>query len=114
MLKSVSKAAAPLEPKYDLVYCAGLFDYLPDKICKQLMNIFYDMVAPGGLLIATNVDRSNPIRQMLDYVLEWHLIYRNGRQMLSLRPDRADPELTTVMSDETSVNIYLEVRKPLA
>jgi extracellular factor (EF) 3-hydroxypalmitic acid methyl ester biosynthesis protein len=102
------------EDKYDFLYCAGLFDYLTDPHCKQLMNIFYDMLAPGGLLVATNVDAANPIQQMLDYVLEWVLIYRSGRQLQAVAPDAADPELVTVNADPTSVNIYLEVRKPAA
>jgi extracellular factor (EF) 3-hydroxypalmitic acid methyl ester biosynthesis protein len=94
------------------VYCAGLFDYLSDSICKQLMNIFYDLLAPGGLLLATNVDVSNPIRHWLGDILEWHLIYRNGQQFRALRPDAADPELVKVQGDITGVNIFLEVRKP--
>ena len=102
------------DSKYDFLYCAGLFDYLTDPHCKQLMNIFYDMLAPGGLLVATNVDAANPIQQMLDYVLEWVLIYRSGRQLQAVAPDAADPELVTVNADPTSVNIYLEVRKPSA
>lgn len=99
---------------HDMIYCAGLFDYLPDRMCKELMNIFYDMLAPGGLLLATNVDCSNPIRNMLDYLLEWHLIYRDGKQMLEFAPERADKELVAVRADQTSVNIFLEVRKPRA
>lgn len=106
-----STATAP-ETKYDFVYCAGLFDYLADEHCKQLMNIFYDMLAPGGLLVATNVDAANPIQEMLDYVLDWNLIYRSGAQLKTVAPDAALPDLVSVCADVTSVNIYLEVRKP--
>jgi len=98
--------------KFDFVYCAGLFDYLPDNYCLQLMNIFYEMLAPGGLLVSTNVDAVNPIQQMLDYVLDWNLIYRGGRQLAEVAPDKADPDRVSVSADVTSVNIYLEVRKP--
>ncbi len=113
ILKGGARAAnGKPEDKYDFLYCAGLFDYLPDRTCKQLMNIFYNMLAPGGLLLVTNVDASNPICHMLDYVLEWHLIYRNSRQFLTLRPDQAAEEQVTVQSDITGVNLYLEVRKP--
>jgi extracellular factor (EF) 3-hydroxypalmitic acid methyl ester biosynthesis protein len=113
ILKGGSKVidGAP-DRQFDFLYCAGLFDYLPDRVCKQLMNIFYSMLAPGGLLVATNVDTSNPIRHMLDYVLEWHLIYRNGKQMHSFCPDQAHPDQATVRADDTGVNLYLEVRKP--
>ena len=111
VLKEGSRGAVSGE-KYDLVYCAGLFDYLSDRICKRLMNIFYDMLAPGGLLIATNVDASNPNRQTMEYVLEWHLTYRNSEQLHALYPDAAPPGSFSVKADETGVNIYLEVRKP--
>jgi extracellular factor (EF) 3-hydroxypalmitic acid methyl ester biosynthesis protein len=98
--------------KYDFVYCAGLFDYLPDNYCRQLMDIFYEMLAPGGLLVATNVDAVNPIQQMLDYVLDWVLIYRGGSQLAEVAPQKADPDRVSVAADVTSVNIYLTVRKP--
>lgn len=112
ILKGRNKPGADAaEARHDFIYCAGLFDYLPDKLCKQLMNIFYGMLAPDGLLVATNVDDYNPIQQMLDYVLDWRLVYRNGRQLQALAPDEADPEKVVVHADVTSVNIYLEVRK---
>ncbi len=97
---------------YDVVYCAGLFDYLSDRICLRLMDIFYEIVAPGGLLIATNVEASNPDRQMMEYLMDWHLIYRDSKQLLTLAPEKAPRENCRVLSDETKVNIFLEVRKP--
>lgn len=97
---------------FDFVYCAGLFDYLPDHFCQQLMDIFYSMLAPGGLLVATNVDAVNPIQQMLDYMLDWVLIYRSGKQLGSVAPKLADPDRVSVHADVTSVNIFVEVRKP--
>jgi extracellular factor (EF) 3-hydroxypalmitic acid methyl ester biosynthesis protein len=113
LLKGKGKSTeGGLENQYDFVYCAGLFDYLTATACKQLMNIFYDMVAPGGLLVSTNVDAANPIRNWLGDILEWHLIYRNGQQMLALRPDRAPPENARVCADATGVNLFLEIRKP--
>jgi extracellular factor (EF) 3-hydroxypalmitic acid methyl ester biosynthesis protein len=97
--------------KFDFIYCAGLFDYLTDAVCKQLMNMLFDVLAPGGLLVATNVDGANPIRHWLGTILEWHLVYRDGRQFLALRPDEAELERTSVRSDMTGVNIFLEVRR---
>lgn len=99
---------------FDMVYCAGLFDYLSDRICRRLLEVFYDLVAPGGLLVATNVDISNPSRSWMEYVLEWHLVYRNAEQFLSLAPSKAPREACVVKSDNTGVNLFLEVRKPPA
>ncbi len=97
---------------YDIVYCAGLFDYLSDRICKRLLEIFYEMLAPGGLLVATNVDASNPDRLKMEYLLDWHLIYRTGEQLKSLAPKESFPDNCRVVSDVTGVNAFLEVNKP--
>lgn len=111
ILKEAAKGEPPTE-QHDLVYCAGLFDYLSDRICQRLMDYLYSLVAPGGLLVSTNVDPSNPLRHGMEYLLEWHLIYRDQRLLRSLHPSRAREDLITTKSDATGVNIYLEVRRP--
>jgi extracellular factor (EF) 3-hydroxypalmitic acid methyl ester biosynthesis protein len=98
----------------DFVYCAGLFDYLPDRVCAQLMTMFYNMLAPGGLLIATNVDPSNPIRFTMDYIFEWRLIERSAEKMRALLPALAPPDSSRITSDITGCNVFIEVRKPAA
>lgn len=113
ILKDAGKPGPGIVPGgYDVVYCAGLFDYLSDRICKRLMNIFYDLVAPGGLLIATNVDSSNPSKNWMEYVVEWHLVYRDKQMLETLKPDLAPPGSFTVTAEQLGVNIFIEVRKP--
>jgi extracellular factor (EF) 3-hydroxypalmitic acid methyl ester biosynthesis protein len=95
---------------YDLVYCAGLFDYLSERVCRKIMEILYDLVAPGGLLITTNVAAHNPVRNMMEYVGAWNLIHRDARQLASLRPpSEGESRVTT---EPTSMNLFLELRKP--
>ena len=100
------------EKNYDLIYCAGLFDYLSDRTCAQLMNVFYDWLAPEGLLAATNVDDYKPFRHMLEFVLDWHLIYRGAEKSAALLPQRAKAENARVFKDPTEVNVFIQVRKP--
>jgi len=100
----------PKPDQYDLVYCAGLFDYLSDKVCRKLMEVFYDMLAPRGLLIVTNVD-DHPSQNEMEYFLEWYLINRDAMQLKSLAPDRAHAENVRPVCDPTGFNIFLEVRK---
>lgn len=102
---------SPEQSTYDLIYCAGLFDYLSNRICQRLMNIFYEMVAPGGLLVATNVDPSNPARYGMEFILEWHLNHRDSQQMKLLHPTGVAPGNIVTKSDDTGFNIYLEVRR---
>ncbi len=112
ILKEAGRPNTDTAGQYDVVYCAGLFDYLSDRICRRLLEIFYDMLAPGGLLIATNVHPSNPWRNWMEYLAEWHLVYRTEEEFLKLAPARAPAGAAVVKAEATGVNIFLEVRKP--
>jgi extracellular factor (EF) 3-hydroxypalmitic acid methyl ester biosynthesis protein len=111
LLKEAIKPAPGLVGRYDFVYCAGLFDYLPDRVCRQLMGVFYQWLAPHGRLLVTNVDGTLPFRNKLEFILDWNLLYRTASGMLSLKPERAPADLCWVRSDLTAVNLFLEVRK---
>lgn len=113
LLKEALRATdGDLAGGFDFVYCAGLFDYVSDRVCRRLTELFYHMLAPGGLLLVTNVDASKPFRHSMDYLLEWHLIFRNQQQMMSLVPEHLNPHFPCVLADPLAVNLYLEARKP--
>lgn len=96
---------------FDVVYCAGLFDYLSDKLCRRLMEVFYAMLVPDGLLLATNVD-NHPARQEMECFLDWHLVHRNTAQMRALAPSAAPADDVVIKRDDSGVNVFLEIRKP--
>lgn len=112
LIKESQTPASPSQKTFDLVYCAGLFDYLAENTCRQMMDIFYDSVLPGGLLIATNVNSTNPLRYGMEHLLDWHLIYRNEIEFRAVAPRKAASENVRVYADETGVNLFLEIRKP--
>lgn len=97
--------------KYDFIYCAGLFDYLPDRTCKRLMTFFHQSLTPGGLVLATNVAPTSPNRGSLELILDWHLVYRNAAQLSALHPEGVPQEEVRVLSDDTGINMFLEARK---
>jgi extracellular factor (EF) 3-hydroxypalmitic acid methyl ester biosynthesis protein len=112
LLKQSAKIVERMpERQYDLIYCAGLFDYLTDTVCHRLMTLFYTWLAPGGLLLVTNVDPSNPLRYGMEHLLDWHLIYRNASQLRALRPSQVLTEDANVKSEVTGVDLFLEVRR---
>jgi len=114
LLKDSIRSAARTGPgqQYDFVYCAGLFDYLTDTVCQRLMTLLYDWVAPEGLLLATNVEPSNPMRNGMEHLLDWQLIYRLGPGCRALRPTQVAPADFLVQADMTGVNLFMEARKP--
>jgi extracellular factor (EF) 3-hydroxypalmitic acid methyl ester biosynthesis protein len=48
----------------------------------------------------------------MEYMLDWMLIYRDGRQFAALKPEAAPPDSLRVITEETGVNLFMEVRKP--
>ncbi len=94
---------------YDFIYCAGLFDYLSDKVCTRLIKLFTMWTKPGGLILTTNVHPSNPNRGAMEHILDWYLIYRNEDQMQQLGrlPGHHD-----IYLDDTGNNVFFEIRNP--
>lgn len=107
---AVSTKSNRARETYDLVYCAGLFDYLTDSTCKALVKLFYQQLEPGGLVVVANMHDSKPFRNFIEFVLDWHLIYRNAKQMWSLCPTELVSQ-AAVIAEPTTVNLFLEIRK---
>jgi extracellular factor (EF) 3-hydroxypalmitic acid methyl ester biosynthesis protein len=105
---ALRKPKEPSAQKYDLIFCAGLFDYLSDKVCSRLLNLFFNWLKPKGVILATNVHPSNPNRYAMEHLLEWHLVYRNEREMHELAPRMGQQR---IFRDSTGVNVFLEVKK---
>ena len=63
---------------YDLIYSAGLFDYLDERVAVRLVAKLKDLLKPGGtLLIANMADKfSNSSACWMEWVVDWNLIYR--------------------------------------
>jgi extracellular factor (EF) 3-hydroxypalmitic acid methyl ester biosynthesis protein len=109
LLKQASGRTGNAKPAYDFVYCAGLFDYLNDRICGRLLRLFYSWTLPGGLVLATNVHTRQPVKGFMEHLQEWNLILRDERHMLNLCPGVGRQ---TVSSEGTGANVFLEIRKP--
>ncbi len=109
---SVQPGRNVLGGPYDLIYSGGLFDYLSPAVCKKVVSLFYTQLAPGGVVVVANMyDQFRKFSEMLEYLLDWHLIYRSAREMREFTPPSA-PLGGTVLSDD-GINLFLEVRKPV-
>lgn len=92
--------------EFDAVYCAGLFDYLSDKVCSRLTAHFAARTQHGGALLITNVHSSNTMRFVMEHVLEWYLIYRDAANLEKILPSQSI--MGKIYTDETGVNIFAE------
>jgi extracellular factor (EF) 3-hydroxypalmitic acid methyl ester biosynthesis protein len=110
LLKRTQRRSDSTE-KFDLIYCAGLFDYLAPDTCCALMEMWHDLLSPGGLMLIANMNDTKPFRNFIEFILDWQLIYRDSREILSLSPGccRASAR---VIAEPASVNLFLHIRKP--
>ena len=109
LLRAASQGGEDEFTGYDVVYCAGLFDYLSQRVCARLVELFCSMVKPGGMVIVTNVADCNPSKGWMEYLVEWNLVYRGHQEMRELVPDKFAVKRTNLVADATGVNLFLEI-----
>ncbi len=89
LLKSASPSSTSVQREtYDPIYCAGLFDYLSDRICTRLLRLFYQWTSQNdGAILVTNVHPANNALYLMEHILDWFLVYRDEKDMLALATD---------------------------
>ncbi len=95
--------------KYDLSYCAGMFDYFSDTFCKRLIKYLIKCTKPDGVAMFTNVSKDSMARYVMDYCGGWEIIHRNNAEIVALIPQEYHYELS---HDEKKANIYAKIIVP--
>ena len=96
--------------KFDLIYSAGLFDYLTDPVAEKLVSALVAMLKPGGKLLVGNFAPSSCGRGYMELFLDWKLIYRDAAQLCKLFGAHADK--TANFLDPHGNVVYAEWRCP--
>ena len=65
----------------DLVYAAGLYDYLGDAFARRLTTRLFEMVRLGGRLLIANFHPQTQGSACLEAWMDWWLIYRTEDQV---------------------------------
>lgn len=99
--------------QYDLVWSAGLFDYLNDKLFIFLLKKLYSVLKPGGFLYIGNFSDQNPTRKYMEIFGNWYLCHRSEQQLHNLALQAGIAHLNIDISSEPlGVNLFLELFKP--
>lgn len=82
---------------FDLVWSAGLFDYLEDRVAALLLKNLWRSVDAGGRMIVGNFAETHPTRPWIEWCGNWHLIHRNpaGLHAIAGAAGVADAMVTT-------------------
>ncbi|MGE0551699.1 MAG: hypothetical protein AB7O24_16310 [Kofleriaceae bacterium] len=96
----------------ELIYSAGLFDYLDARWFSRIAGMLYAALTPQGLLAIGNVAAHNPSRWIMEYFSEWFLIHRSREQLAELVAKVApSPSRVWVDAEPTGVNLFLMMRR---
>lgn len=98
---------------FDLIYSTGLYDYLTDSMARRLTNNLFRDLRPGGhLLIANFLPEIRDIGYM-EMFMDWHLIYRDRTEMLSLADSIPESEVKEIRlrSEDNQNIVFLEITK---
>jgi extracellular factor (EF) 3-hydroxypalmitic acid methyl ester biosynthesis protein len=69
---------------FDLVYAAGLFDYLSEPVARKLVRIMFDSLRPGGTMMYANFLPHIDDAGYMEALMDWWLIYRTQQEMAVL------------------------------
>ncbi len=76
-------AAAALG-RFDLIYSAGLYDYLPDALARRLTQRLLGLLRPGGRLLVANFVPGGSGRGYMELFMDWTLVLRSPAQLEAL------------------------------
>lgn len=97
---------------YDLVWSAGLFDYLMDRSFVFLLKSLLSVTRPGGEVVVGNFSTFNPSRDYMELLGDWALYHRTEKQLVELaREAGAEPEAISVQWEPEGVNLFLHIRR---
>ncbi|MEL6649460.1 MAG: class I SAM-dependent methyltransferase [Bacteroidota bacterium] len=97
--------------KYNLIWSAGMFDYLNDKLFVYLLKKMKNWLKPAGEIIIGNFSTYHPSRTYMEVFGEWYLHHRSERQLIALA-QQAGYQLPEIQIGRESegVNLFLHLR----
>ena len=97
----------------DLVYSAGLYDYLTEGVGRRLTSLLYSKLRPGGRLLVGNLTEIPDSTWVMEFVVGWHLVYRTHESMMRLgRALDPAPAQMGITQDATGHCLFLDVVRP--
>jgi SAM-dependent methyltransferase len=97
----------------DLVYAAGLYDYLETDLACALTASLFRMLTPGGRLLLANFTPATYDAAFMEAFMDWRLIYRTPSEVRALaeRIDCSQIAAIDQFCDENGHVAYMRVVK---
>lgn len=98
---------------FDLVFSAGLYDYLSERLVQKLTSNLFGRLNPGGKLIVANFLPDIRDAGYMEIFMDWRLIYRDERQIRAFasRIDKARLASTRYFTEPNRNVGFLELTR---
>lgn len=95
---------------YDLIWSAGLFDYLNDRLFTGLISRFKTFLKPNGQMVIGNFSNENPTQRVMEVMGEWFLNHRSGLHLKRLANFAGiTPGMVYVDKEPLGINLFLKI-----
>lgn len=81
---------------FDLIYAAGLYDYLSEKVAIRLTQICMEMLKPGGVFLFANFSDEMADDGYMESYMNWELLQRSQRDMLRIASASAEEGMVDI------------------
>ena len=98
--------------QFDLVYSAGLYDYLPEAMAGRLTSQLISLLKPGGRLLIANFVPGGSGRGYMELFMDWSLVVRDQATMMRLCEQAGAVEATSFLDPHRNV-VYVETSQPV-
>ena len=98
------------EERFDLIYSAGMFDYLSPRLFQAVSQRLFQTLAPSGELVIGNVAANNPSRWIMEYFADWCLIHRTSKELAELG-SQLTATTSWVDAEPSGINLFLHAGK---
>jgi len=98
---------------FDLIYSAGLYDYLEDSLARKLCTTLFDALSPGGRLVLTNFLHGTRDIAYMEAMMDWFLIFRTQSEIVAFADDIPADQIARLHSYQcpTASVGYVSIRK---
>ncbi|PTL78605.1 class I SAM-dependent methyltransferase [Vitiosangium sp. GDMCC 1.1324] len=92
----------------DVVVAAGILDYLKENVISRFLDMMSSLLAPGGVLLLTNLHNNNPWRSLMEYVCDWYVLHRSREHFQAICEGPAERGMRTLelSTDSSDTNIF--------
>jgi len=100
------------ERTFDLIWSAGLFDYLDDRVAALLIKKCWRHLKNGGWFVFGNFSPKNPTRNGMELVGKWYLLHRSANELIEIcNAARVPYSKVEIDNESLGINLFCKIQK---